>query len=84
MSSFFQWACELQSNIQLESTLHYGVLAAVAAVLKHGKRDDLLPFAPKLLQWITEQNFKQHSAMLVRKYGVKIVQRIGKTLQPLS
>lgn len=78
MGPFFEWACELHSNIQEESTIHYGVLAAVAAVLKHGKRDDLLPYAAKLLEWVTAQNYKNHKAMLVRKYGVKIVQRIGK------
>ncbi|XP_013190254.2 tubulin-specific chaperone D [Amyelois transitella] len=79
MGAYFDWACELHSNIQEEDTIHYGVLAAVAAVLKHGKRDDLLPYAPKLLDWVTKQNYKQHKAMLVRKYGVKIVQRIGLT-----
>lgn len=78
MSAFFNWACEIHSNIQEEETIHYGVLAAVAAVLKHGKRDDLLPYATKLLEWVTTQNYKSHKAMLVRKYGVKIVQRIGK------
>lgn len=79
MGAFFDWACDLHSNIQEEETIRYGVLAAVAAVLKHGKRDDLLPFAPKLLKWVTTQNYKQHKAMLVRKYGVKIVQRLGLT-----
>ncbi|XP_022825239.1 tubulin-specific chaperone D [Spodoptera litura] len=79
MGAFFDWACDLHSNLQEEETIHYGVLAAVAAVLKHGKRDDLLPLAPKLLTWVTNQNYQQHKAMLVRKYGVKIVQRIGLT-----
>ncbi|CAD0197479.1 unnamed protein product [Chrysodeixis includens] len=79
MSAFFDWACDLHSNLKEEETIHYGVLAAVAAVLKHGKRDDLLPLAPKLLEWVTKQNYQNHSAMLVRKYGVKIVQRIGLT-----
>ncbi|XP_068630988.1 tubulin-specific chaperone D [Battus philenor] len=79
MGTFFNWACDLQSNLKAEDTIHYGVLATVAAVLKHGKRDDLLLYASKLLQWVTDQNYKQHNAMLVRKYGVKIVQRIGLT-----
>ncbi|CAG4992849.1 unnamed protein product [Parnassius apollo] len=79
MGAFFDWACALHSNLKEEDTIYYGVLAAVAAVLKHGKRNDLLPYAPKLLKWVTDQNYKQHSAMLVRKYGVKIVQRIGLT-----
>ncbi|XP_063533150.1 tubulin-specific chaperone D [Cydia strobilella] len=79
MGEFFDWACKLHSNIQDEDNIHYGVLAAVAAVLKHGKRDDLLPYASKLLDWVTRQNYQQHKFMLVRKYGVKIVQRVGLT-----
>ncbi|XP_013138702.1 PREDICTED: tubulin-specific chaperone D [Papilio polytes] len=79
LGAFFDWACDLHSNLKDQDTIHYGVLAAVAAVLKHGKRDDLLPYTPKLLQWVNEQNYKHHNAMLVRKYGVKIVQRIGLT-----
>ncbi|KAI5644463.1 tubulin-specific chaperone D [Phthorimaea operculella] len=79
MAPFFDWARDLHSDLTDENKIYYGVLASVAAVLKHGKRDDLLPFAPKLLEWMTKQNYKQHSAMLVRKYGVKIVQRIGLT-----
>ncbi|XP_046963089.1 tubulin-specific chaperone D [Vanessa cardui] len=79
MNSFFDWACDLHSNLKEEDTIYYGVLATVAAVLKHGKRDDLLPYTPKLLEWVTTQNYQQHNAMLVRKYGVKIVQRIGLT-----
>ncbi|XP_048478977.1 tubulin-specific chaperone D [Plutella xylostella] len=79
LGPFFEWACNLQTSVTGESTIHYGVLAAVAAVLKHGKRDDLLPYAPKLLEWVAKLNFRQSNAMLVRKYGVKIVQRIGLT-----
>ncbi|XP_013165027.1 PREDICTED: tubulin-specific chaperone D [Papilio xuthus] len=79
LGAFFNWACDLHSNLKDQDTIHYGVLAAVAAVLKHGKRDDLLQYTPKLLQWVTDQNYKHHNAMLVRKYGVKIVQRIGLT-----
>lgn len=78
LGAFFDWARDLHSNLDDEKKIHYGVLAAVAAVLKHGKGEDLLPFAPKLLDWVTKLNYKQHKLMLIRKYGVKIVQRIGK------
>lgn len=79
MGALFDWACDLHSDMNSEKAIHYGVLAAVAAVLKHGKRDDLLPYTRKLLDWVTKQNYKAHNAKLVRKYGVKIVQRIGLT-----
>lgn len=78
MGAFFDWAQDLHSTLEDESNIHFGVLAAVAAVLKHGKRDDLLPYAPKLLEWVTKLNYKQHKFISIRKIGVKIVQRIGK------
>ncbi|KAH8289902.1 hypothetical protein KR018_000977 [Drosophila ironensis] len=60
-------------------TIHvkYGQLAAVAAILKHGKREDLLPYADKLLYWITSCQYKEDSDFLKYKNYVKIIQRIG-------
>uniref|UniRef100_A0A6P4E891 Tubulin-specific chaperone D n=1 Tax=Drosophila rhopaloa TaxID=1041015 RepID=A0A6P4E891_DRORH len=55
----------------------FGQLAAVAAILKHGKREDLLPYADKLLQWITSCQYKDGNDFLKYKNYVKIVQRIG-------
>ncbi|EDW75811.1 uncharacterized protein Dwil_GK15140 [Drosophila willistoni] len=60
-------------------TVHvkFGQLAAVAAILKHGKREDLLPYADKLLQWIGSCNYKDGNDFLKYKNYVKIIQRIG-------
>lgn len=55
----------------------FGQLAAVAAILKHGKRDDLLPYANKLLQWIISCQYKDSSDFLKYKSYIKIIQRIG-------
>lgn len=55
----------------------FGQLAAIAAILKHGKRDDLLPYADKLLQWIIGCQYKDSSDFLKYKSYIKIVQRIG-------
>lgn len=55
----------------------FGQLAAVAAILKHGKREDLLPYADKLLQWITSCQYKDGNDFLKYKNYVKIIQRIG-------
>ncbi|SPP79297.1 tubulin-specific chaperone D [Drosophila guanche] len=55
----------------------FGQLAAVAAILKHGKREDLLPYADKLLHWITSCQYKDGNDFLKYKFYVKIVQRLG-------
>lgn len=46
-------------------------------ILKHGKREDLLPYARDLLQWIICAKFKIHTGSNVNKLVFKIVQRIG-------
>lgn len=60
------------------SFVQCGSLAAVASILKHGKREDLLPHAQLLLKWILASKYRENQNTLVRKFGVKVVQRIGK------
>jgi hypothetical protein len=55
-----------------------GSLAAIASILKHGKREDLLPHGQSLLKCILASKYRENSYSLVRKYGVKVIQRIGK------
>ena len=52
--------------------LRMGVLKAVGAIYKQGKRGDLLQYAPGLLNLIIEQNFKQHNNVLIRKLAIKV------------
>lgn len=54
-----------------------GKLAAIATILKHGKRDDLLVHAENLLRWIISCDFRSGSDYLKTKYSIKIVQRLG-------
>lgn len=55
----------------------FGELAAISAILKHGKREDLLPYADKLLKWIVGLQYKESNDFLKYKCYIKIVQRIG-------
>jgi hypothetical protein len=57
-----------------------GSLAAIASVLKHGKREDLHPHAQSLLKWILASKYRENPNALVRKFGIKVVQRIGKIM----
>lgn len=47
-------------------------------ILKNGKREDLLPHARTLLQWVIKDEIKQGSGSIVQKLVYKNVQRIGK------
>lgn len=58
-------------------TIKVGQLAAIAQILKHGKRDNLLKEAPELLHWIVSCEFKNCSDYLKYKFYIKIIQRLG-------
>ncbi len=54
-----------------------GALAALAAILKHGSREDMIPHASELLQWLLSSNYRKKDIPLIRQLGMKVVQRIG-------
>lgn len=54
-------------------------LVTLAALLKHGNREDLLLYAPKMLQKMLNCNYKKSKNSLLRKYAIKVIQRIGLT-----
>lgn len=51
-------------------------------ILKQGKREDLLPHARMLLQWVINAEFKNSSGANVQKLVYKIIQRVGMTFLP--
>lgn len=75
LSSFIDWSFNEVSHEDL--FVRYGTLQAIAAILKHGKREDLLPYAVRILKWILEQDFKSSTDFLKNKYHIKIIQRLG-------
>ncbi|KAK9710946.1 Tubulin folding cofactor D C terminal [Popillia japonica] len=82
LKPFFDWASELSSNSEASVFIKYGTLASVAMILKHGKREDLLPHARNLLEWIVGAEFKNNPGSNVQKLVYKIIQRIGLTFLP--
>ncbi|GLG98265.1 Tubulin-specific chaperone D [Gryllus bimaculatus] len=79
LASFLNWCKTVFSDPASGPYAQSGVLASVAAILKHGKREDLLPHAPNLLSWIMGCKYRENQNSLIRKYGVKVMQRIGLT-----
>ncbi|XP_037958077.1 tubulin-specific chaperone D [Teleopsis dalmanni] len=75
LESFLDWVISENKTETVE--VKYGQLSAVAAILKHGKREDLLPYADKLLHWLILCDYKSSSNFLKYKNYMKIMQRIG-------
>ncbi|XP_058140952.1 tubulin-specific chaperone D isoform X2 [Dasypus novemcinctus] len=56
-----------------------GVLQALAQIFKHGKREDCLPFAASVLECLDKCRLSESNQTLLRKLGVKLIQRLGLT-----
>ncbi|KAM6175778.1 tubulin-specific chaperone D isoform 2-T2 [Erethizon dorsatum] len=56
-----------------------GTLQALAQIFKHGKREDCLPYATVVLQCLDSCRLPESNQTLLRKLGVKLVQRLGLT-----
>lgn len=78
LPQFLDWACEIVNYKDRNTFAKQGALATVAMILKHGKREDLLPHAGILLRWIINTDYKDTAGTHIPKLGFKIVQRIGK------
>ncbi|XP_053707339.1 tubulin-specific chaperone D [Synchiropus splendidus] len=76
LCDFVDWSL---AAISATSDLMAGTLQALAKMFKHGKREDLLPYAPKVLQCLKEKNLSESSEARLRKLGSKLVQRLGMT-----
>ncbi|XP_019517416.1 PREDICTED: tubulin-specific chaperone D isoform X1 [Hipposideros armiger] len=83
MAGFLDWSlCTLaRSSFQtIEGVITMdGMLQALAQIFKHGKREDCLPYAATVLQSLDACRLPDSSQTLLRKLGVKLVQRLGLT-----
>lgn len=59
-----------------------GVLSSLCLVFKHGKRDDVIGLAPKVLSELTGSPHATSTNTNLRKLHVKVVQWLGVTLLP--
>ena len=54
-----------------------GAMMALCAITKHAKREDVLKYSSLLLEKLQDSKIKDHKNTLLRKYGLKLVQRLG-------
>ncbi|XP_054268345.1 tubulin-specific chaperone D-like [Macrosteles quadrilineatus] len=81
LADFLKWINEKVSDEITEgsSWKRFGPLACLASILKHGKREDLLPYAPQLLHCVMDAKCLDDYYPLSSKFSMKIVARIGLT-----
>lgn len=63
-----------------DDPLRHGPLAVIAAILKHSAREDVKPHIQIILDKVLQFHLNDNPADLIRKFGIKIVQRIGLVL----
>uniref|UniRef100_A0A8C4TP08 Tubulin-specific chaperone D n=1 Tax=Erpetoichthys calabaricus TaxID=27687 RepID=A0A8C4TP08_ERPCA len=83
LADFLDWNLSTfaQASYQtMEGTIIMdGMLQSLAQLFKHGKRDDMLPYAPTVLKCLDNSNLSESNQTILRKLGVKLMQRLGLT-----
>ncbi|XP_063148743.1 tubulin-specific chaperone D [Candoia aspera] len=83
MADFLDWTLSTlsKSSFQtIEGTIVIdGMLQALAQLFKHGKREDCLPYASTVLECLDNCKLFESKQTILRKLGVKLVQRLGLT-----
>ncbi|XP_019950061.1 tubulin-specific chaperone D isoform X2 [Paralichthys olivaceus] len=83
LGEFLDWSLTTisQTNGELLNDIRLlnGVLESLAKLFKHGKRDDLLQYAPTVLQCLEQRHMSESSQAMLRKLSVKLIQRLGLT-----
>ncbi|KAE8283277.1 Tubulin-specific chaperone D Beta-tubulin cofactor D Tubulin-folding cofactor D [Larimichthys crocea] len=83
LGDFLDWSLTTVSQTSDQSMRDImmldGALQSLAKLFKHGKRDDLLQYAPTVLQCLEQKHLSESSQATLRKLGVKLIQRLGLT-----
>ncbi|XP_069510643.1 tubulin-specific chaperone D isoform X2 [Ambystoma mexicanum] len=83
MADFLDWALSTLSKSSFQTmegaTAIDGMLQALAQLFKHGKREDCFPYASTVLACLDNCKLLESNHTILRKLGVKLVQRIGLT-----
>ncbi|KAH3872506.1 hypothetical protein DPMN_035722 [Dreissena polymorpha] len=83
LPEFLDWAMEYVAKAEyttLQGAISLtGVLTTLGLLFKHGKREDLLQHAGRVLEAVTQLSLLECDNNRLRKCGVKVTQRIGLT-----
>ncbi|XP_066530722.1 tubulin-specific chaperone D [Hoplias malabaricus] len=83
LGDFLDWTLTTISQAShqtMEGTVALdGALKSLAQLFRHGKREDFLQYAPTVLQCLNQKKIVESNQAMLRKLGVKVVQRLGLT-----
>ncbi|XP_057310361.1 tubulin-specific chaperone D-like [Hydractinia symbiolongicarpus] len=81
LPEFFNWALDVLPTADKSTMIGMhtitGVLATLALIFKHGRREDLLPHASRIFNFVEQLEVLDIQNTLIRKLAVKLVQRVG-------
>ncbi|XP_060071725.1 tubulin-specific chaperone D-like [Ylistrum balloti] len=83
LPDFLDWALNILINSDMKMMTGMnkvtGILTMTALLFKHGKREDLLDYAPVVLIKVNDLKLRDCNNCVIRKHGVKVIQRLGLT-----
>ncbi|XP_033744746.1 tubulin-specific chaperone D-like [Pecten maximus] len=83
LPDFLDWALNILVNSDITMmrgmTQVTGILTMSALLFKHGKREDLLDYAPVVLTKVNNLKLRDCNNCVIRKHGIKVIQRLGLT-----
>ena len=77
LPTFLDWCVKSLCDTSGSEADLTGAMMALCAINKHAKREDVLKYSSLLLKKLQESKIKEHKNTLLRKYGLKLVQRLG-------
>ena len=82
LPEYLDWSLQIvmkESQDRSDDISKMGALKSVAAIYKHGKREDLLKYAPTVLKVVQDAKLDKNQNVVIQKLGVKMMQRLGLT-----
>jgi len=77
MKPFMDWACKtIMSGRSCTMGARLGAFSSLAAIFKHSKRQEILPYGQQVLNAVLASKYEQGDS-LVKKLTMKLIQRIG-------
>ncbi|CAG2203358.1 TBCD [Mytilus edulis] len=83
LPDFLDWSLQMLHTANIETMMGVncasGTLRVLSLLFKHGKREDLLKYAPVVKKKVEELKKKETNDTLLRKSVIKVIQRLGLT-----
>ncbi|XP_006812079.1 tubulin-specific chaperone D-like [Saccoglossus kowalevskii] len=83
LPAFLDWCLTVMTKADRETmpgmTVLSGVLSTLALLFKHGKREDLVSYAPVVLDRLSALTVTTTNNTILRKQNIKLIQRLGLT-----